>query len=266
MLPYVSSLRVYPIKSLDPVHLQVATIGTRSLRFDREFALITEEGRYLNGKRTGKVNQLEAHYALEEYRVRFSLRGSDSLGSFHLVHQKEEIEQCLGTFFGMPVFLRRNQEGRLLDVPDTSSVTVVSEATLASLREAMPAIGLEQMRLRFRANIEIAGVPPYWEEHLFGEPGRGVLFQAGEVTLLGMRPRARCNVPPRDPLTGETDKEFVKKMVSSRQEKLPTWSRLESFGGYYHLAVDTFIPDTERGKRIWLGDPIKILAPVELPS
>ncbi len=170
-----------------------------------------------------------------------------------------------GKGLGKALALHALSVARLLDVHDTSSVTVVSEATLASLREAMPFIGLEQMRLRFRANIEIAGVPPYWEEHLFGEPGKGVLFRAREVTLLGMRPRARCNVPPRNPFTGETDKQFVKRMVSSHQESLPAWSRLEAFGGYYSLTVDTFIPDTERGKCIRLGGPVKILAPVELP-
>jgi len=265
MQPFVSGIRVYPIKSLDPVSLPAATVGVRSLRFDREFALLTPEGRYLNGKRTGRVNQLETRYDLEEYRVHFAPRGSGRFSSFHLLEDKEEIERYLSSFFAMPVMLQRNQEGRLLDVPDTSSVTVISEASLQSLGAATAAVDIEQMRLRFRANIEIAGVAPYWEDQLFGEPGTGVVFQAGTVRLLGIRPRARCNVPPRNPFTGDTDKEFVRKMMASRKGNLPHGSRLQSFGGYYHLAVDTFIPDTEKGKTIRLGDPVKIMAPVALP-
>jgi uncharacterized protein YcbX len=115
-----------------------------------------------------------------------------------------------------------------------------------------------------QSNIEIAGVPAYWEEHLTGEPGVGVRFRIGEVTLVGISPRARCNVPPRDPFTGTIDKQFVKKMVTLRQQTLPEWSRIEGFGGYYQLTINTFIPDSELGKMIRVGDQVEILEQVPL--
>jgi uncharacterized protein len=264
MTPFVSNLRVYPIKSLDPINVKAVTIGVRSLQYDREFALFTPDGRYLNGKRTGLVNQLETRYGPDNYQVHFARRGTTDFSSFHLIDEKERIEGYLSNFFGMPVCLQQNTEGRLLDIPDRSSVTVVSQATLETLSEVMPGIELEEMRLRFRANIEISGVAPYWEEHLFKEPGMGVVFQVGEVRLIGISPRARCNVPPRNPYTGETDKQFVKKMIAARQASLPSWSQLKTYGGYYHLTVDTFIPDTERGKHIQLGESVKILGPIKL--
>ena len=59
MQPTVSNIRIYPIKSLDPVEQQEVLIGIHSLKNDRIFAIVGEDGRLVNGKRTGRVNQLQ---------------------------------------------------------------------------------------------------------------------------------------------------------------------------------------------------------------
>ena len=263
-VPTVANLRLYPVKSLDPVEVSQATIGVRSLVHDRAFALLAGDGRLINGKRTGRVNELQATYALDELLVHLAPRAGGAPETFHLHEDRAGLEAYLSDFFGMPVRLLHNEQGRLLDIPDESCVTVVSQASLEALREAFPELSLEQLRLRFRSNIEISGVPAYWEEHLAAEPGEGVRFRIGEVTLTGISPRARCNVPPRDPFTGQTDKQFVKKMVGLRQQTLPAWSRIGLFGGYYQLTINTFIPDSERGKTIRVGDPVEILDRIKL--
>jgi uncharacterized protein YcbX len=264
MQQFLSRIRIYPIKSLDPVELQEAEVGIRSLRYDREFAMLTSTGQFMNGKRSGRVNELKATYNIEQYTVNFTPRAGGPVETFHLLHDKKKIETYLQQFFGDPISLIHNTNGQLMDIPGASSVTILSEASLKSLHSNFEDRSLEDLRLRFRATLELAGVEPYWEENLVGEPGTGMRFLIGDVEMIGVSPRARCNVPPRDPLTGVTDKTFVKKMMKSREGSLPTGSHIPAYGSLYHLTINTYVPDNQKGKRIRVGDPIKIIEPVRL--
>jgi len=266
MKPTVSRIRIYPIKALDPVELQEAEVGVHSLRYDREFAMLTHDGRFMNGKRSGRVNELKAVYDLPNYMATFSERISGPVHSFHLLDQKTEIEKYLSEFFGEPISLLQDKQGQLMDIPTASSVTIVSEASLQSLHKEFSDRTLEDVRLRFRATIELSGVDPYWEENLVGEPGVGMRIQFGEVEMIGVSPRARCNVPPRDPLTGLTDKTFVKRMMKSREATLPENSHLPEYGSLYHLTINTYIPETQKGKWLRVGDELKIIESVVLES
>jgi len=264
MNPVISRIRIYPIKSLDPVELQQAEVGVHSLRYDREFAMITHDQRYMNSKRTGRVNELKATYDLSNYTVYLSPRAGGSVESFHLINDKRRLEIYLESFFGEPLSLIQSKQGELMDIPTASSVTIVSEASLKSLHEVFSDRTLEDVRLRFRATIELAGVEPYWEENLVREPGIGMRIQIGDVEMIGVSPRARCNVPPRDPLTGITDKTFIKRMMKSREATLPKNSHLPEYGNLYHLTINTYIPETQKGKWLRVGDEVRILEPVKL--
>ena len=266
MHPTISRIRIYPIKSLDPVELQEAEVGVHSLRYDREFAMLTPDGRFMNGKRSGRVNELKAAYDLPNYTVAFSDRVGGPAHSFHLLNEKKEIEKYLGEFFGEPISLLQNKQGQLMDIPTASSVTIVSEASLLSLHKEFSDRTLEDVRLRFRASIELSGVEPYWEENLVGAPGVGMRIQIGELEMIGVSPRARCNVPPRDPLTGITDKTFVKRMMKSREKTLPEKSHIPEYGSLYHLTINTYIPETQKGKWLRVGDELKTIELVRLES
>ncbi len=266
MTPTVSRIRIYPIKALDPVELQEAEVGVHSLCYDREFAMITQDQRYMNSKRTGRINELKATYDLPNYIVHLTPRAGGAVESFHLLHDKRKLEMYLENFFGEPLSLIQNEQGQLMDIPTASSVTIVSEASLKSLQQEFSDRTLEDVRLRFRATIELTGVDAYWEENLVGEPGVGMRIQVGEVEMIGVSPRARCNVPPRDPLTGITDKTFVKRMMKSREKTLPENSHLPKYGNLYHLTINTYIPESQKGKWIRVGDQIKITESVRLES
>lgn len=266
MKPLISRIRIYPIKSLDPVELQEAEVGVHSLRYDREFAMLTHDGHFMNGKRSGRVNELKAVYDLPNYLVHLSPRTGGATRSFHLINQKKELESYLKDFFGEPVSFIQNTKGQLMDIPTASSVTILSEASLQSLHHEFSDRTLEDVRLRFRATIELAGVEPYWEENLVGKPGVGMRIQIGDVEMIGVSPRARCNVPPRDPLTGITDKTFVKRMMKSREKTLPQNSHIPAYGSLYHLTINTYIPETQKGKWLRVGDELKIIEPVRLES
>ena len=259
MHPIVSHIRIYPIKSLDGIELQSVEVGVRSLLHDREFAMLANDGRFINGKRTGKVNQLEANYDLSEYRVSFSERGTGEQTSFHLINEKEKIEAWLSDFFGLTISFLRNTEGRLMDEPDKSCVTVLSTGSLEYLSQNMQDYSVDDLRLRFRASLEISDVPAFWEEKLADASEKPVHFRVGEVLMAGIKPRARCNVPPQDPFTGELDKTFVKKMIGARDRNVPDWSMVRELPSLYHLTIDCFIPDTEKGKFINVGDKVELI-------
>lgn len=260
MAPTLTKIRIYPIKSLDPVELEHAEVGVRALRHDREFAILAEDGRFINGKRTGSVNQLKAEYDLEKYQVRFSNRSAPEAGhSFHLLEDTEKIEAYLSDFFQLKVHFLHNLQGRLMDIPDVSGITILSAESLQFLSTHMGVSEMEDLRLRFRATLEISGVTPFWEERLALEDESGVEFQVGGVRLIGVSLRARCNVPPRNPLTGETDKSFVKNMIQARAANIPTWSYLSRLENPYHLSVNCFVPDSETGKYLHIGDEVRIV-------
>lgn len=262
--PYLNRIAIYPIKSLDPIELQAVEVGVRSLLHDREFAMVAENGRALNGKRSGLVCTLRAEFDIENQTVSFSLRDSNTQHTFSLVDETRPIGEYLSEFFGERVVIVRNTHGRLMDIPDVSSVTLVSEASLQSLRGEFSEHTLYNLRLRFRANLELAGVDAFWEETLIGPPGSGTRFRIGEVEMIAVSPRARCNVPPRDPQTGIPDKEFMRRMVKNRKISLPAESHIPEFGSLYHLTINTFLPDSELGKWLRIGDQLEIISRVDL--
>ncbi|MCI4668205.1 MAG: MOSC N-terminal beta barrel domain-containing protein [Bacteroidia bacterium] len=262
---YISKIRIYPIKSLDPVEVENATAGIRSLKNDRRFAIVDQQSRYVNGKRTGHVNQLEASYELEKGVVNLSKRNSEVIDSFELREGNQELNKYLSDFFGLPVRLLENGQGEFMDIPGASSITIVSEASLLSLHKAFPSKSLEDLRLRFRTNIELSGLEPFEEEKLFDAPGKGVQFRLGDVRMIGISPRARCNVPPRNPLSGELEKDFVRKMMDSRDESLPADSKLPLHGrNTYYLTVNSYLPATEMDKTIRIGDKLELSEVMDL--
>jgi uncharacterized protein YcbX len=158
----------------------------------------------------------------------------------------------------MPVTFQKNSKGRFLDIPEKSGVTVLSTASLETVGGWYNDMQLEETRKRFRATIEIANVPAFWEDRLFYQDGIAVEFKIGKVILYGMSPRARCVVPTRHPLTGEVIHAFQKSFAIQRAASLPDWSTLRDYGHTYYLSVDCYIPVTEFGKWIEVGDEIKV--------
>ena len=180
------------------------------------------------------------------------------LTAFHLQKERPAIQSYLSDYFGIKTLLHHNTTGRFLDIPDTSGVTVLSTASLQEVAAWYNNMDLGETRKRFRATLEIEGVPAFWEDHLFSSPGKSVEFKVGDVTMFGMAPRERCVVPTRNPETGEVLHAFPKSFARHRAESLPEWSGLEAYGHYYYLSVDCYIPATEIGKTIHTGDRVII--------
>lgn len=262
--PTISKIRIYPIKSLGFVELEEAEIGVHSIKNDRLFAMVDTNGRYVNGKRTHLVNLLKTEFDLANGLVKFSDKKNSEKNSFELKEGNQELDNYLSNFFGIKLHLKRNENGKFMDIPMESSVTVVSQASLQYLQKDLQRHDLENMRLRFRSNIELTAVEAFWEDRLYQQPGIGVRFKMGDVEMIGISPRARCNVPPQNPHTGEMDYHFVKNMMKSRDGHIDTAEKILQYGrASYFLTANVFVPKSEIGKKIKLNNPIEILGPIK---
>jgi uncharacterized protein YcbX len=258
--PTVSRITIYPVKSLDGISLQNARIGNGGcLEHDREYAIVDSNGRFVNGKSNALVHVLRSNVDLDHETISFRHESETIWHQFHLQNDKAAINEFLSSFFNMPVTLQKNPEGKFLDIPVKSGVTVLSTASLETVSGWFNNLELEETRMRFRATIEIDHVPAFWEDRLFYQQETVVEFKIGEAILYGMSPRARCIVPTRHPKTGELIHAFQKTFAIQRAASQPDWSSLDDYGHGYYLSVDCYIPPSEFGKFIAVGDEIKII-------
>ena len=258
--PILSRITIYPVKSLDGILLQKAMVTSGGcLLHDREYAISDEDGNFIIGKTNSLVHTLRSTIDFDNETISFLRQNETAWKQFHLQNEKSAIESYLADYFGVPIHFLKNPNGRFLDIPDISGATILSTSSLQSVSEWYDNMELDETRKRFRATIEIEGVPPFWEDHLFSKEGTGIEFKIGDVTMFGMSPRARCVVPTRNPETGEVIHAFPKTFARHRATSLPEWSTLNEYGHHYFLTVNCYIPATEIGKYINVGDGLVII-------
>lgn len=262
---YLARITIYPIKSLDGLDVQrAAVLRSGVLEHDRQFALLGEGGQFVNGKRLAAAHRLRTSVDLAERSATLSFDGPPSGLSarrFHLDADRAELETWLRNQLGLneAVRLVENAETGFPDDVEASGPTIVSSATLETVAGWFPGLAVGEVRRRFRANLEIGGVEPFWEDRLYAEADQVVRFELGEATLEGVNPCQRCVVPSRDSLTGEVTPQFAKQFSTRRQGGLPAWANASRFDHYYRLAVNTRPAEGNDRRRIQVGEPIRIL-------
>jgi hypothetical protein len=256
----VAGLSIFPIKSLDGLSRSAVTIlPSGTFQHDREFALFDGDHHFVNGKRQFKVHLIRSRIDLDRQWLELKIQDSDQSLSGHLEQDREAIQQWLSDFFGFPVTLQQNPDTGFPDDLNAKGPTLISTATLETLASWYPSLAVEDLRHRLRTNIEIEGVPPFWEDQLFSHSGTCVRFQIGDVVLEGINPCQRCVVPSRDVLKATSTPNFQKIFTQQRQQTLPHWTVADRFNHFYRVAVNTNIPSTEAGKQIHVGDPLQII-------
>ena len=135
--------------------------------------------------------------------------------------------------------------------------TIVSTATLEAIASWYPELDTAGIRRRFRANIELGGVPAFWEDRLFTTAGNTVDFKVGDVEFMGVNPCKRCIVVTCDPQTGEAYPQFQKTFITQRKNTLPEGVERSRFNHYFRLAVNTRLNPSEAGKVIKIGDRVE---------
>lgn len=259
MVPYLARIDLYPIKSLDGLTVTIASVlPSGALQHDRAWALVDQAGRYVNGKRFASIHRVRSRFAEDCQQVSLWLDDPVQAVTLHLDDDRITLEQWFSDYFEQPVTLQHNAILGFPDDTESPGPTVISTATLQTVADWY-GLSLAETRRRFRTNLEIDGVPPFWEDCLFSEGGEPVPFQVGAVQFWGINPCQRCVVPTRDSQTGETTPGFQKTFGSQRAASLPTGVARSRFNHFYRLAVNTRLaPDAERSP-LRLGDPVSRL-------
>jgi uncharacterized protein YcbX len=259
-LPYLSGISIYPVKSLEPVSVpKCKVLRSGALEGDRAFAIFDAEDRFVNGKRNALVHRLRSSFDPLTKTLRLARADTDCFAAFHVDHQRDLLQAWLSEFFSIPVTFKQNTEVGFPDDLDCPGPTIIGSATLVEVASWFPPLDACQMRIRFRANLEIAAPEPFWEEHLYAAKGSLIRFRIGDVMMNGNNPCQRCVVPPRDPFTGENNPQFAKIFAQRREQTLPPWAERSRFNHFYRLAINTIVPPTEAGKILRIGDEIEIL-------
>ena len=258
-MPHLTGIRLYPVKSLDPAPQQTATIlPSGALARDREFALRDAQGRFVNAKREPMIHRLRLVWDPDASSVGLRCEGSDRAVRFCLDEQRPALEAWLTKSFDRPITLDRNTAVGFPDDLNAPGPTVISTATLEEVASWYPGLSVEEARTRFRANLEIGGVPAFWEDRLFGAEGERVPFRIGDVRIEGVNPCQRCIVPTRDSRSAEPDSQFAQTFRTRREQTLPPWANRARFNHFYRLAVNTRIALSEAGKSLHVGDAVTV--------
>lgn len=264
-MPFLAHIYVFPVKSLDGISLmQSRILKSGSLEHDRMYALIDKQGKFVNGKRYQKIHLIRSQFNPDTQTLTLRIQGTGQEQTFHIEDEQDALSAWLSDYFGFPVNIAQNSLGGFPDDVKNYGPTVVSTETLTEVSSWFPSFDTHSMRLRLRTNLEIGGVPPFWEDRLFTHAKAVMRFQIGDVLIEGTNPCQRCVVPTRNPLTGEAYPLFQKTVAMERKELLPSWSTASRFNHFYRLAVNTRIPASEAGKVLRVGDEVKILGEVAI--
>lgn len=253
MTPQLTKIRVYPIKSFDPLALSaVRIVGGAGLAGDREYALVDAQGNFANAKRLGeRLLRIRARYGPQPGDVQLAAAGGWS--KFSLPEQTQAIEAWFAERLGQPLTLRRNAQEGFPDDAIASGPTIISTATIETVAGWF-ALAPEEIRRRFRANLELDGLAPFEEDGFCGTDEQPFKFRIGDVELRSVNPCARCSVPGRDSMSGAIgDPQFAQRFAELRRRHFPQGVKQTAFDHYYRLALNTKIADSQDGKRLSLG-------------
>jgi len=255
-MAHIERLRVYPVKALEGTDVEEAQIRAGgTLAGDREYALFDDDREVINGKRTGRVNELDTVFDPDSGRIIVETQTGERR-EFDLDAERERAAAWLGDFFEEDVYIAHDTETGYVD-RQSMGPSVISTATLETVASWFDGMTVEGARRRLRANIEVGDVPAFWEDRFVGESAPA--FVAGDVRIEGVTPCGRCVVPARDPDTGDPLPEFQERFVANREETFPEWADPRAFDHYYTLMLVARVPDADRGKTLRVCDAVEVV-------
>lgn len=234
--PRIEKLRVYPIKSLDGISLDSIDVRSNgTLARDREFALFDADGEILNAKRDDRLHAISADYDPDTGEVTVDAPSAKP-ARFDPTCEPTAAESWFERVLDEEVTLRRDTERGLPDRPELG-LSIVSTETVRTVASWFDELTVEETRRRLRTNVEVSGVPAFWEDRLVGEDAPG--FEVEGLRFEGAIPCGRCVVPERDPDTGEPLPEFREQFVQKRRETFPEWADEDAFDHWFALTTIT---------------------------
>ena len=251
----LSQISIFPIKSLGSLQVESSPLlPSGALEGDREFAIFDAMGVVVNAKRNAAIHKIRSQYEWLNRSVTLSATGLTS-ETFHLDGDRAEIGAWLSEFFEFGVHLEQNDDMGFPDDPESPGPTIISTQSLDCVASWFDNITLEEMRSRFRTNLELDAPEAFWEDQLFGTADRLKLFTIGNVSFHGVNPCQRCIVPTRDSISGEVTLAFQKAFLNHRAATLPAAVDRSRFNHFYRLAVNT---RSNHGGVVRVGDCVEI--------
>jgi uncharacterized protein len=245
--PFVARIDLYPVKGFDTVCVESATmLPSGALLDDRRWAFVDARDRFVNGK------QFPAIHAIRTRVDPLTAEGAFDGEHFRLTGDTSPLEGWLSARLGTAVRLVEQPTTGFPDDTESPGPTLIATATLEAVAGWF-GLSLEATRARFRTNLEIGGVPAFWEDAFYG--GLCRIGEAG-VALTLVNPCARCVVPSRDARTGEVLPGFQKRFAEARRAALSADVDPAPFNHHYRLAVNTRLAPASAGGAIRVGDPI----------
>lgn len=254
--PRIEKLRVYPIKSLDGVGLDCADLRSNgTLVRDREFALFDGDGEIMNAKRDDRLHAISAEFNPDSGELTVDAPSAES-ARFDLDRDLNAAETWFERVLDEEITIRRDAEQGLSDRPGLG-VSIVSTATIRTVASWFDELSVEGTRRRLRTNVEVSGVPAFWEDRLVGEDAAAV--EVDGLRFEGAIPCGRCVVPERDPDTGEPLPEFRERFIRKRRNTFPDWADEDAFDHWFALTTITSLSGSMTNGTLRVGAPVELV-------
>jgi uncharacterized protein YcbX len=259
----LTELNVFPLKSGGGTALEIAELGAKGLRYDREFMLVTPNGEFMSQRRFPAMARLRPAYD----GVLLTVHAPGTVPLVHkavdngeildvTVHRKpcQGVDQgdeaalwfsdLLGTECRLVRFSGHRPTGRgggELAYADGYPLLLISAESHAELNSRLA----DPVPMnRFRPNLVVEGLGPFGEDSVR-------LLRVGDVTIELIKPCARCVLTTVDQDTAVKGHEPLRTLASFR-----------NLGGKI-LFGQNGIPRSLGTLR--LGDPVQIIEKAEEP-
>jgi uncharacterized protein YcbX len=255
----VAWLTIAPVKALGLVHPAEIELGVDGVLADRRFFLVDEDGRLYNGKRDGRLVQIQPDY--DEVGETLTLHFPDGTTvtaktgggepRTAQLYDRDVATHDLGGPLADALSAFTGQALRLLRVDppatavDRGSQGAISILSVAALDELAGRAGLADSvdARRFRMLIGVDGIEAHAED---GWAGRAV--QVGEAVVRPREPVGRCSVTTQNPDTGAPDLDTLR-VIGGYRGDVPT-NEAVPFGVWGRV---------EQPGRVALGDRVRVL-------
>ena len=215
-------------------------------------------GRFINAKRIPLIHQVRLQVDPFSRVYEVGRRGQEVAVRGRLDADGKHLSDWLSDFFSLEVSVVENDETGFPDDSGAPGPTIISTSTLETVADWFEGLTVDELRNRFRANIEVDGVEPFWEDRLFRSDRQPQPFRAGDVQFGGINPCQRCVVPTRHSQTGDVmPVGFSPQFSRRREETLPEWAPREHFNHFYRLSTNTRLMNRGNGI-VRVGDPVEL--------
>lgn len=222
----VTSLIIYPVKSLAGIELQESQVDNMGLKFDRRWMLVSPEGKFLSQRTMPQMALIKTEIDESQGSAQLILsmdgKGSHNVSATNADSERMDVliwgdelqvqkvgaesdawlSDCLGVDCHLVYIdddvmrqcdLEFAEEGEQTGFADGFPMLFISEESLSDLNQRLD--NDVDMR-RFRPNVVISGCDAYAEDQLS-------VFSIAGVSMKGVKPCSRCPMPMVDPDLGK---------------------------------------------------------------